>query len=349
MAPIHEIDSFNMMGKRVLVRCDFNVPLGKNGEILEEYKIKESIPTIKRLIDCGAKIILMSHLGDPGGVVKEELRLNSVKAVLERLLGQVVYKTNEPVGIEAKAMVASLKPGEILLLENLRFNAGEKNNDQKFSEELASFADIYINDAFAECHRPYASIIGVPKYLVRGRGLLLKKEVEAFDKIIINPNRPLVAIVGGVKVETKAPLIKKLAEVADTIIVSGPIQKEIISKKITFNHPEKIISPIDEIDGGLDIGIRSIRLFENIIVSARTVFWNGPFGMFENDRYVNGSKAISYAIVNSGAYSVIGGGETVAFNNRLGYLNKFSHVSTGGGAMLAYLSGETLCGIKALE
>ncbi len=349
MELIHEIDSFNVADKRVLIRCDFNVPLGKNNEVLEEYKIKESVPTIQKLAGLGAKIILMSHLGDPGGIVREELRLDPVRAVLERLLNQRVYKTNEPVGIEAKVMVGSLKAGEILLLENLRFNAGEKNNDQQFSEELASFADIYINDAFAECHRPYASIIGVPKFLLKGRGLLLKKEMEALDKIIASPARPMVAIIGGVKVETKASLIKKLAETADTIIISGPIQKGIASKQLVFNHPEKIIGPIDEIDNGLDIGVKSIRLFENIIASARTVFWNGPFGMYENDRYVNGSKAIGEAIINSGAYSVIGGGETVAFNNRFGLLNKYSYVSTGGGAMIAYLSSGMLCGIEALK
>ena len=347
--PIHEIDSFNVLGKRVLVRCDFNVPLGSNGEVLEEYKIKESIPTIKKLVDLGSRVILISHLGDPGGVIKEEMRLTPIKIVLERLLKQTVYKANECIGIGAKVMVESLRSKEILLLENLRFNIGEKNNDQKFSEELASFADIFINDAFAECHRPYASIIGVPKLLLRGRGLLLKKETEALDRIITNPIHPLVAIIGGTKVETKALLIKKITDIADTIIISGPIQKEIIQKGLIFNHPHKIIAPIDEIDGGLDIGDKSIRIFEKAIASARTVFWNGPFGMFENSRYSGGSRAISEAIINSGAYSVIGGGETVAFNNRLGYLSKFSHVSTGGGAMLAYLGEETLCGIKALE
>jgi len=347
--PIHEIDSFNVLDKRVLVRCDFNVLLGPTGEVLEEYKIRESIPTIKKLVDLGAKVILMSHLGDPGGILKEELRLTPIKPILERLLGQTVYKASESVGIGARVMVDSLKPKEILLLENLRFNSGEKNNDQKFSEELASFADIFINDAFAECHRPYASIVGVPKLLLRGRGLLLKKEIEALDKIIANPTHPLVAIIGGTKVETKAPLIKKITDIADAIIISGPIQKEIIQKGLVFNNPHKIVAPIDEIDGGLDIGVKSIKAFEKVIASANTIFWNGPFGMFENNRYAGGSRAISEAIINSGAYSVIGGGETVAFNNRLGYLNKFSHVSTGGGAMLTYLSGETLCGIKALE
>jgi len=321
------LTDFNVKNKRVLVRCDFNVPLDNNGNILDDFRIKQVLPTIKYLIKNGAKIILMSHL-DPEntGVADKKYNLDKVKERLENFLGK----------------------DKFILLENLRFHKEETEGNLKFAEELSKLGDIYINDAFSVCHRNHASIVGVPKYLPSGAGLLLAKEIESLNKFLENPEKPIVIIIGGKKVETKSKFINKISKVADCVIISGLIKKEVIEKKIEFESPEKIIGPADNL-AAPDIDEKTIKMFEEKILQAKTVLWNGPFGKFEEEKYAKGTLAIAEAIIKSKAFSVIGGGETVEFLEKQGIIDKFSHVSTGGGAMMAYLSGDELPGLKALK
>lgn len=310
------LKDFDFKNKRVLVRCDFNVPLSDKGEILDDFRIKESVPTTEYLIKKGAKVILMSHLGRPEGKVVERLRLKPVAQRLEKLLGQ-----------------------KINLLENLRFNPGEKLNNESFAKELAEKGDIYINDAFGACHRAHASIVGIPKFLPAGAGFLLEKEIRILSDLMQHSKKPLVAIIGGAKVETKAKLINKLLQVADCILVNPLMGK-------TSN---KIIAPLDVLDSKKDIGEKTIKLFKEKIAEAKTILWNGPLGLIEDERFSKGTAEIARAIAQSNAFSVVGGGETVEFINKLGLIKKFNHVSTGGGAMLAFLSGEKLPGLEALK
>lgn len=302
------LKDFDFKGKRVLVRCDFNVPLSC------DFKIKQTLPTIEYLINAAAEIILISHLA--GGA--------SLKPVGERL--------------------AELLGRRMNLLENLRFNKGEEENDDNFAKELAKLGDIFINDAFAECHRAYASIVGVPKYLPSGAGLLLEKEVKMLNQLTENPEKPLIAIIGGAKVETKIKPIENLLKIADFILVGGLLNKEIKTKNIIFNFPDKIIGAGE----GLDISEADLEVFKTKIAKAKTIFWNGPLGKIEEEQFSKGTGELAEAIIKSGAFSVVGGGETVEFIDRLGLLAKFSYVSTGGGAMMAFLSGEELPGLKAL-
>ncbi|MEK7503557.1 MAG: phosphoglycerate kinase [Patescibacteria group bacterium] len=320
------LKDFDVKDKRVLVRADFNVPLSAQGEILDDFRIRETLPTIKYLIKEGAHVILMSHLGDPGGKFVKELQLKPVAERLMELLGEKVE-----------------------LLENLRFNPGEESNDESFAKELAQRGDIYINDAFGACHRAHASIVGVPNFLPSGAGLLLEKEIISLTKLSTNPEKPLVAIIGGAKVETKAAMIDKISEKADFVLISGLIGKGVVSRKIALKHPEKIVFPVDEIGGGKDVGPETIKLFKEKIAQAKTIFWNGPLGKIEEDEFALGTKEIAQAITESQAFTVVGGGETVEFITKLGLVEKFSHVSTGGGAMLAFLSGDKLPGLEALK
>lgn len=320
------LKDFEVKDKRVLVRADFNVPLGPQGEILDDFRIRETLPTIKYLFEKKAKVILMSHLGNPGGKFVKELQLTPVTKRLEELLGKKVD-----------------------LLENLRFNPGEESNDENFAKALAQKGDIYINDAFGACHRNHASIVGVPKFLPSGAGFLLEKEVALLTKLSTSPEKPLVAIIGGAKVETKVGVINKLSEKADFVLISGLIYKGAISQKIAFKYPGKVVFPVDETGGGKDIGPETIKLFQEKIAQAKTIFWNGPLGKIEDKEFASGTQVLVKAIVESGAFSIVGGGETVEFINKLGLIGKFSHVSTGGGAMLEFLSGEKLPGLEALK
>jgi len=317
---------FDVRGKRVLVRADFNVPLSEQGEILDDFRIRETLPTIKYLLKREAKVILMSHLGDPGGKFVKELQLNPVAERLTELLGQNVE-----------------------LLENLRFNPGEESNDENFAKELAQKGDIYINDAFGACHREHASIVGVPKFLPSGAGFLLEREVASLTKLKTNPEKPLVAIIGGAKVETKVRVINKISEKAKFVLISGLIGKGVVGQKITLKYPDKIVFPVDETGGGKDIGPETIRLFKEKIAQAKTIFWNGPLGKIEEEEFTKGTAEIAQAIAQSKAFSVVGGGETVEFITKLGLVEKFSHVSSGGGAMLTFLSGDKLPGLEALK
>ncbi len=341
------LKNISVTNKRVLVRCDFNVPTDKKGNILDDFRIKQTLPTIKYLIEERAKIILMSHLGEPEGKIVPELKLDKVTERLSDFLGFSVAKADDCVGPEIESDVNSLDVGRVLMLENLRFHEEETDNNLDFAKKLSYLGDVYVNDAFGVCHRNNASTTGVPQFLPKCAGLLLEKEIESLDKIIKNPEKPMVAIIGGKKVETKAKFINNISDIADFIIISGLIAKEVAEKKIQFEHPEKIIGSLGQLDA-LDINDESIKLFQEKIMQAKTVLWNGPFGKFENEKYAKGTLAIAKAIVESGAFSVVGGGETVEFLNKRGMIDKFTHVSTGGGAMISYLSGDKLPGLEAL-
>lgn len=342
------IKDINVAEKRILVRCDFNVPLDGDGNILDDFRIRKTLPTIKYLVENKAKIILISHLGEPDGKVVDVLKLDKAQEKLSELLSFTVKKAEDCIGPKVTGLVDDLKSGEVLLLENLRFHKGEVENDPEFAKELSRLADIYINDAFSVCHRAHASIVGVTKYLPGFPGFLLEKEIFNLKKILENPEKPMLAIIGGKKVETKTKVINKISKSADFVIISGLIKKEAIEKKIEFDFPEKIVGPLDSL-GALDIDEESIELFRQKIKNAKTVLWNGPFGKTEDEAYARGTLEIAKAIIEGKAYSVVGGGETIEFLTREGLLSEFSHVCTGGGAMLAYLSGEELPGLKALE
>ncbi len=342
------LKNFDVKGKRVLLRCDFNVPLSEEGVVLDDFRIKETIPTIRYLADNGAKIILMSHLGRPEGKVVEGLRLTPIREKLEEYLDLPIKKSEDCIGPAAEELINKTNPGEVLLLENLRFHKEEEENGDNFAKELAKSGDIYINDAFGACHRSHASIVGIPKYLASGAGLLLEKEIKSLNRIIKNPQKPLISIIGGAKVETKAKLINKISEVSDWVLVGGLIKKELDDKKIPLTFPRKIIAPLNNLEGK-DIGPETIELFKEKISLAKTIFFNGVLGRIEKKEFSKGTEEILEAIIQSKAFSVVGGGEMLAVINRLGIIDKFSHVSTGGGAMLAFLSGDKLPGIEALE
>jgi len=342
------IKDFDVVGKRVLVRCDFNVPVDEKGNILDDFRIKEILPTIKYLLGKNAKIILMSHLGEPGGKAVDILKLDKVQQSLEKLLDMDIIKSRDCIGKETEELSLSLKEGEVLLLENLRFYKEEMENDKNFTEDLSKMGEIYVNEAFGVDHRSHASLVGVPKFLPACAGFLLEKEIENLNKVLNSPQKPMVAIVGGTKVETKSKFIDKISKVADFVIISGLIKKEIVEKNVQFEFPEKIIGPIDSL-GALDIDEKTIEIFREKILHAKTIVWNGPFGKFEEKEYEKGTLAIAKAIIESKAFSVIGGGETVEFITKHGLMEKFSHVSTGGGAMIAYLSGDQLPGLVPLE
>ena len=348
------VRDFNVKGKKVLVRCDFNVPLNEKKEILDDFRIRKTIPTIEYLIKNGAKIILISHLGRPVSNESQisEYSLRPVVLKLEQLLNQGVEFLDDCVGEKVESKVEEIKPGGIVLLENLRFHKEEKENNFKFAKSLAELGDIFINDAFGVSHRVHASIVGIPKFLPSGIGFLFEKEIKSLDKIIKNPEKPLIAIIGGKKVETKAGVINKISEIADFILIGHLIQKEISEKKITIIHSLKILKPIDNSNkdnNSFDIGPKTINLFKEKIKGAKTIFWSGPLGKIEEKNFQTGSREIAKAIIESGAFSVVGGGETVEFLNEIKMTEKFNHVSTGGGAMLQYLAGEELPGLKALE
>lgn len=346
---IKKLKDFKLEGKRVLVRCDFNVPIDAEGNIRDDFRIIQTLPTIKYLLKEKAKIILMSHLGDPDGP-NELLKLDKVQGILAKNLDVPVTKANDCTSYQVEQYAFGLNPGDVFLLENLRFHPEEKNNDLAFAKKLASLAQIYINDAFSVCHRAHASVVSVPLLVKeKGVGLLLEKEIRTLEKASQRPKRPLLAVVGGAKVKTKATLIQKFLETADSVIVSGLIKREMDEMKMPYS--DKLLSPVDniEVDGKIpDIGPKSIELFIRKIKKAGTIIWNGPFGLIEDPQYEKGTAEIAKAIAKSRAFSVIGGGETLEFVSRLGLTRKFNHVSTGGGAMLSFLSGEKLIGLQPL-
>jgi len=381
---------FDFKNKKVLVRCDFNVPLGKIGEITDDFRIQQTIPTIRYLIEKGAKIILMSHLGEPGGRAVENLKLTPIQNKLKDLLKLQVPKAGDCIGRKIEEQTQKMKPGEVFLLENLRFHKGEEEADLNFTKELAKLGQIYINDAFGVCHRRHASIVGVPKYLLSGAGLLLEKEINVLSKVLKNPSRPLVAIIGGVKFSSKIKVIEQFLKTADHLLLGGRIFEPLLQiKGILVGRPwpeEKVIGQIQKINltnpkihlpvdslvclpnleegysrkagiGSIrkeeeifDIGPETVKLFTDLIKTAKMIIWSGPLGNFERAPFDAGSKGIAEAIVrNHGAFKVAGGGDTDAFLAKYNFRDKFDHVSTGGGAMLEFLSGEKLPGIEAIR
>jgi len=313
MTKMKIIKDINVRNKRVLVRCDFNVPLDDQGNVVDDFRIKQTLPTLKYLQGENAKIILISHRSDK----------RSLDSAWKRL-GEYIDTR------------------EIKFLDNLRLNKGEEMNDDKFAKELAGLADVYVNEAFGVCHREHASIVGVPKYLPSVAGFLLQKEVKILSKVLEDPERPFVAIIGGAKLESKAKVIDKFLEIADQVLIGGKIGFALKIKS------EKLFIPTDYVDD-FDIGPETIETFTNIIKKAKSVVWAGPMGKFEESKYQKGSKVIAEEIIKSEAFSVVGGGDTIAVLNKLNLKDKFNHVSTGGGAMLAFLAGDELPGLKALN
>lgn len=348
---IPKLRGIQWKGKRALVRADFNVPVDSEGRFADDFRIRQTLPTIQYLLKEGARVVLMSHLGKPDGQVVENLRLNAVQEHLSSLLGVSVIKARDCVGKDIEQWTRSLQDGEVLLLENLRFHREEEANDSAFAKKLARLGDAYVNDAFGTSHRAHASIVLVPRLLPSCIGLLFEKELSVLDGVLSGSQHPMVAIVGGTKLESKLPLIARLSEKADAVLLGNLMAKGMEERHPRVRHIEKIVMPIDGIptlEHAFDIGPETVRMFCEKIQGARTVFWSGPLGKTEEEQYSMGSRALVKCIAQSGAYSVIGGGDSDAFLAAYGLRDKFSHVSTGGGAMLAYMAGELLPGLEAL-
>ena len=297
-----------------------------------------------------AKVILISHLGRPEGRRIKKYSLKPISQRLENLLNRKVKFLDDCIGVKVEKEIEKMRPGQIILLENLRFYKEEEENNEKFAKELARLGDIFINEAFSASHRAHASIVGVPKYLPSGGGILLEKEIKALRKIIQKPELPLVAIFGGREANFK--VIEKISDLAKFILIGWLIRKEFEQKGIVLKYPEKIVFPIDgPKEGGeiFDIGEKTIKIFKEKISQAKTIFWSGPLGKIEEKRFQRGTREIAKAILKSGAFSVIGGGETIEFINKLGLAGKFNHLSTGGSAMLSFLAGEKLPGLQILK
>ena len=386
------VEDIDVRGKKVLVRCDFNVKM-EDGVITSDKRIVASLPTIKYLLDNGAKVIACSHLGRPKGEFKSEFSLAPVAVRLGELLGIEVKMAKDVIGESAQALAADLKEGEVLLLENVRFHKEETKNDPDFSKALASLAEIYVNDAFGSAHRAHSSTTGVADYLPAVGGYLIRKELEYIGGALANPKRPLVAILGGAKVSDKIGVITNLMETVDTLIVGGgmaytffaaqghtvgtsiceedkiDLAKEMMEKAkakgVNFLIPidnrvgleykadteNKIVDSDDIPDGwmGLDIGPKTEELFADAIKGAGTVIWNGPMGVSEWANFASGTIAVATAIAESGAISIVGGGDSAAAVQKLGFADKMSHISTGGGASLEFLEGKDLPGVVALN
>ena len=390
------IEDIDVAGKRVLCRCDFNVPT-KDGKITSDKRIVAAMPTIQYLVDHNAKVILCSHMGKPKGEWKPELSLKVVAQRISELLGKPVVMAADVVGEDAKAKAAALKDGDVMLLENTRFMKGETKNDPELSKALADLADIFVNDAFGTAHRAHSSTAGVADYLPAVCGYLVQKEVSIMGKALANPDRPFVAILGGAKVSDKLNVINNLLEKVDTLIIGGGMAYTFLAAKgysvgTSLLDAEKIdyckdmmakaeakgvklLLPIDTvvasafpspIDGpvevetvpsdaipadkmGLDIGEKSQALFAEAAKNAKTVVWNGPMGVFENPTLAKGTIAVAQALADSSAVTIVGGGDSAAACEQLGFADKITHISTGGGASLEFLEGLELPGIACLQ
>ena len=386
------IEDIDVSGKKVLVRVDFNVPLDENGNITDETRIKAALPTIKYLLEHNAAVILCSHLGRPKGEFNMKYSLAPVAKRLKEIFGEdkVVF-ASDVIGESAKKAVDGLKPGNIVLLENLRFHKEEEKNDPAFAKALASYADIYVNDAFGTAHRAHASTAGVAEYLPAVAGYLIGKELSVMGKALDNPERPFVAILGGRKVSDKIGVINNLLEKVDTLIIGGAMSytffkamglnignslveedklelaKQLLSKAKAkgikmpvdcvlareFNaEAEMLIVDYDKIpDGweGMDIGPKTRELYAQAVKPAKTVIWNGPMGVFEFPRFAEGTKAVAKALSECSGTTIIGGGDSAAAVEQLGFADKISHISTGGGASLEFLEGLELPGVAALN
>ena len=390
------VRDIDVAGKRVLCRCDFNVPL-KDGKITSDKRIVAALPTIRYLIDHGAKVILCSHMGKPKGEWKPELSLKVVADRLSELLGQEVKMSKDVAGEDSRALAASLRDGEVMLLENTRYIKGETKNDPKLSADLASLADIFVNDAFGTAHRAHSSTAGVAEYLPAVCGFLIEKEIGIMGKALADPARPFVAILGGAKVSDKLNVINNLLDKVDTLIIGGGMaytflaaQGNAIGKSLfdaekvdycrdmmakAAEKGVKLLLPVDTvvaasfpdpIDGpievktvpsdaipedmmGLDIGEKTRELFAEAAKTAKTVVWNGPMGVFENPTLAKGTIAVAEALADSEAVTIVGGGDSAAACEQLGFADRITHISTGGGASLEFLEGLELPGIACLE
>lgn len=327
-------------GRKVLLRADLDVPL-QDGAVADDFRIQAALPTIEYLVKERAKVIIVAHLDRPRGKVVEDLRLDPVAKKLSRHL-QAIHKLDDCVGPKVKAAVEAMAEGDVLLLENLRFHPGEEKNDPQFAKELAFLADIYVNDCFSTSHRRHASFVGIPKLLPAYAGFELEKETMILCSIIVKAERPLILVVGGAKAATKAPLVKKLAKIADKVLLGGTLMFEQSLEGIP-----NVLLPVDAVRID-DIGPQTIKLFEKEIKKAKTIVWNGPLGVTLKKEFEAGTRAIAEALAKSDAYTIVGGGDTVAALDRFGLRDKMGFVSTGGGAMLQFLADGTLPGLEAL-
>ena len=384
----------NVHGKKVLLRCDFNVPQDKQThEITSDKRIVAALPTIQYLLKNGAAVIACSHLGKPKGERKPELSLAPVAKRLSELLGKEVLFARDTVGEDAQAKAKALKPGQILLLENTRFEPGETKNDPELARKLASLADLYVSDAFGSVHRAHASTVGVADYLPAVSGFLVAKELEVMGKALDDPKRPFTAVLGGAKVSDKIGVINNLLEKADTILIGGGMaytfikalggssgQSLLEADKTDYalemiqkakEKGVKLLLPVDTLAAkefsadatpvavdamsipadmqGLDIGPRTVELFCSAVKGSGTVVWNGPMGVFEFDAFAGGTRAMAKALAESGAVTIVGGGDSAAAVEQLGFADQMTHISTGGGASLEFLEGKELPGVACLQ
>ena len=386
------IRNIDVSNTRVLVRVDFNVPLDEQGNITDDTRIRAALPTLDYLLERGASLVIMSHLGRPKGQVVESLRMGPVAGRLSQLLGTPVIKMDEVVGDEVQKASDALKPGQVLLLENLRFDPRETSNDRLFAAALARLADIYVDDAFGAAHREHASVVGVAKLLPAVAGLLLEKEVLYLQGLLRDPERPFVAVLGGSKISDKLKVIDKFQNLVDILLIGGGmiftimkadgvsigkslVEERLLSevgrimaesgvKRATMMLPDDIVvadefkpeaaskvvgaESIPEDWMGLDIGPETIGRYSQLIASAKTIFWNGPMGVFEWDNFEHGTQAIAKAIAANQGIKVAGGGDTIAAIKKYGLEDRFSHISTGGGASMELLEGKELPGVAVL-
>ena len=389
------VKDVDVKGKRVLVRCDFNVPQDENGKITDENRIIGALPTVKYLLDNGAKVILCSHLGRPKNGPEAKFSLKPVADRLNELLGNKVTLANDVIGEDAKAKVAALKDGYAVMLENVRFEKGEEKNDPELSKAFASLCDIYVNDAFGTAHRAHSSTAGVAEFCKQNVcGFLIQKEIDVMGGALSAPARPFIAILGGAKVSDKIGVINNLLEKVDSLIIGGAMAYTFIAAKggnVGKSRVEKdkidlakdlmakaekrgikMLLPVDNVATtefsataeskvvqsdnipadyeGLDIGPKTAEMFAKEIAKAKTVIWNGPMGVFEFEKFAVGTKAVAQALAdNAGAVTIIGGGDSAAAVEQLGFADKVTHISTGGGASLEYLEGKILPGIDCLD
>ncbi len=386
------IQDVDVQGKRVLVRVDFNVPVDENRKVTDDTRIRAALPTIKYLTGKGAKVILVSHFGRPKGQVNDKYRLDPVVGRLSELLGQPVAKTGDCIGPEVQDAVGKLQPGDVLLLENVRFYPGEEKNDEGLAKDLASLADLYVNDAFGAAHRAHASTAGVAKFLPAVAGFLMQKEIEIMGKALKDPERPFVAIIGGAKVSDKIGVIENLLGKVNSLIIGGgmantflkaqgyEVGKSLIeAEKVELagslinqakERGVRLLLPVDVIAAeafsadaahkvvdvnaipaewmALDIGPKTSEQYAGTVKAAKTIVWNGPMGVFELEAFAKGTEAVAKALAESGAITIVGGGDSVAAVEKVGVADKMTHISTGGGASLEFLEGKALPGVEAL-